>query len=592
MSIIIGISAHYHDAACCLIKDGILIAAAQEERFTKIKHDPSIPTHAFRYCLKEARATIKDVSCIAYYEDPISKVARQLWAGLPDILTEAQYRFRVAPARPETDIRESLGYYGEIEFVAHHLSHAASAFFFSGFKEAAIFTVDGVGEWATTTYGKGIENTIELFEEVTFPHSLGLLYSAITAYLGFDINDAEYKVMGLAPYGNPHFVNQMWKLIELENSGQYRLNMDYFDFLTGEHMYSNLLCELFGQPARIEESEILQFHKDVAASLQIVLEETLLQKVKYLHGKYPSNNLCMAGGVALNCVANGRIHREGPFSDLFIQPAASDAGSALGAAAIAYIRQTGSRPSMKRLQHVYLGSSYSNREIAQLIKYSDLNKQASDFSDNEAGLIHATAKRLADGKVVGWFQGRMEFGPRALGARSILADPRQPQMRDRINKLVKMRETFRPFAPAVLASKMSEHFDLTYQSPFMLETCRVISPLSLPAITHVDGSARVQTVTKSSNQRFCALLVEFDRITKCPVILNTSFNLRGEPIVLDPVDAVWTFMISKMDTLVIENFIIDRGENSAALNHVIDMLRTRKKKRTIVIDSLNVYTFL
>ena len=592
MSVFIGISAHYHDSACCVIKDGSLVAAAQEERFTKIKHDPGMPTNAFRYCLSEARITIRDITCVAYYEDPSKKAARQLWAGLPDILTNPGRRFRVDPGRAEADIRQRLGYDGPTEFVEHHLSHAASAFFFSGFSEAALLTVDGVGEWSTTTYGRGAEDSIDLFDEVTFPDSLGLFYSAITAYLGFEVNDAEYKVMGLAPYGKPRYADKVRKLIEVMDGGQYRLNMDYFSFPGGDRMYSDRPCKLFGQPARVAESDLSGFHKDMASSVQAVLEEILLEKVRYLHKRCPSDNLCMAGGVALNCVANGRIHREGPFTNLFVQPAASDAGGALGAAAAACVRRTGKRPSIGPLQHVYLGPGYSNKQVSRIIHPGPLREAAIDFTGNAAGLVQAAAARLAEGKVIGWFQGRMEFGPRALGARSILADPRRLEMRDRINELVKMREAFRPFAPAVLESEASKHFDLDVPSPFMLETCRVTSPLSLPAITHVDGSARVQTVSESANPRFHALLVEFHRLTGCPILLNTSFNLRGDPIVLDTADAVWCFAISKIDALVIEDYIVDRGMRPEAWTQLIDMLGARVTKRRATADTVNVYTFL
>ncbi len=592
MSVIVGISAHYHDSACCLIRDGVLVAAAEEERFTRIKHDAGIPARAFRYCLGEARVTIDDITCVAYYENPVKKAARQLWAGLPDVLTDPRRRFRIDPGRAEADIKQSLGYDGPVEFVEHHLSHAASAFFFSGYPEAALLTVDGVGEWATTTYGHAAGDLIDLFEEVEFPHSLGLLYSGITGYLGFDVNDAEYKVMGLAPYGEPRYADRVRKLVEVQAGGQYRLDMSYFDYLGRDRMYSDRLCQLFGQPPRVAESELSQFHKDVASSVQVVLEEILLEKVRYLHRRHPGDHLCMAGGVALNCVANGRIHREGPFANLFVQPAASDAGGALGAAAVACVRRTGSRPSTEPLRHVYLGPSYSNQQVSQLIHNSPLREAVLDYTGDQPGLIRATVERLADGKVIGWFQGRMEFGARALGARSILADPRRPEMRDRINALVKMREAFRPFAPAVLQSKMSEHFDLPYPSPYMLETCRVTSPLSLPAVTHVDGSARVQTVGKDANPRFHALLVEFDRLTDCPILLNTSFNLRGDPIVLDPVDAIWTFAISNIDTLVIEDYVVDRGIEPAAWTHLIAMLGARNTKRRAAAEAVNVYTFL
>ncbi|WP_133645265.1 carbamoyltransferase [Paraburkholderia flava] len=592
MSIIVGVSAHYHDASCCIIKDGRLIAAAEEERFSKVKHDSSIPTGAFRYCLREAKVTIKDIDCIAYYEDPYKKASRQIATNVMDLLRNPKRRFKIDPARPERDIRQSLGFDGPIEYVDHHLSHAASSFFFSGFPEAALLTVDGVGEWATTTYGHGKDASIELFEEVAFPNSLGLLYSTITAYLGFDVNDAEYKVMGLAPYGDPKYVEQMRRLFDMSDRGQYRLNMEYFDFLNGERMYSDLLPELFGEPPREAESDLEAFHKDVAASLQRTLEDILLAKARYLHDTHPVDNLCMAGGVALNCVANGRVLREGPFKKLFVQPAASDAGGSLGAAAVAHTRLTGQRPELKTLPHVYLGPAYSNHEISQTVRAIFPEASIVDCTEQPDALIAETAKRLADGKVIGWFQGRMEFGPRALGSRSIIADPRRPEMRDRINALVKMREAFRPFAPAVLESKAAEHFELDHASPFMLETCQVISKLTLPAITHVDGSARVQTVNENSNPRFHALLEEFDRLTDCPILLNTSFNMRGDAIVLDPVDAIWCFVVSDIDALVIGDYIVDRGFKLETWGKLKEIFSARSAKKRVAPESVNVYTFL
>ncbi|GLU31219.1 carbamoyltransferase [Trinickia caryophylli] len=592
MSIIVGVSAHYHDSSCCILKDGKLIAAAEEERFSKVKHDNSIPTGAFRYCLREADVSIKDVDCIAYYEDPYKKASRQIATNLSDLLQNPRRRFKVDPERAERDIRQSLGFDGTIEYVDHHLSHAASSFFYSGFSEAGLLTVDGVGEWATTTYGLGQGERIDLFEEVAFPNSLGLLYSTITAYLGFDVNDAEYKVMGLAPYGRPLYVDQVKRLLEMDARGQYRLNMEYFDFLNGDRMYSDRLPELFGEAPREPESDLESFHKDLAASLQRTLEDILLAKAQYLHDTHPVDNLCMAGGVALNCVANGRVLREGPFKRLFVQPAASDAGGSLGAAAVAHVRLTGERPELKPLPHAYLGPSYSNREIHKAVSAVFPDTSIVDCTDRPEALIAETAQRLADGKVIGWFQGRMEFGPRALGSRSIIADPRRPEMRDRINALVKMREAFRPFAPAVLESKAAEHFDLDHASPFMLETCQVVSRLSLPAITHVDGSARVQTVTEASNPRFHALLTEFDRLTGCPILLNTSFNMRGDAIVLDPVDAIWCFVVSDIDALVIGDYIVDRGFRLDTWSKLKEIFSARSAKKRAVPESVNVYTFL
>jgi len=560
---ILGISAHYHDAACCLLRDGELVCAVEEERLSRVKHDPRLPWRAFRFCLEQGGITLPEVDCVAYYEDPAKKLARQIWMGLqpgssPEARRKIHGRIAATLGRVEREIREGLGYEGRIEILDHHLAHAASSFYYSGFDDAAILTVDGVGEWATTTFGRAGGRGIELFEEVRFPNSLGFLYSAVTAYLGFEVNEGEYKVMGLAPYGKPRYIDQIRSLVTLGEEGQYRLNLEYFDFLEQERMFSDRLVALFGIPPRPAESELLPFHHDVARSLQWVLEEILLEKVRFLHGKTGSRNLCMAGGVALNCVANARILREGPFSDLFIQPAAGDAGGCLGAAAVAHVRLTGERPRQGRLDHMYWGPGYSSRDVAELLAATSC--RGLDFRGRTGELIEATVDRLAEGKIIGWFQGRMEFGPRALGARSILADPRRPEMRDRINALVKMREAFRPFAPAVLAERAAAHFDLDHRSPFMLETSQVISPLDLPAVTHVDGSARVQTVDRQATSRFAGLLEGFERRTGCPVLLNTSFNMRGEPIVCTPADALLCFVHSQIDTLVVEDFLLDREQ--------------------------------
>jgi carbamoyltransferase len=560
---IIGVSAFFHDAACCLLQDGFLKAAAEEERFTRIKADPSIPKYAFKYCLEEAGLTIADIDCIAYYENPEKKLARQLWSG---VLKHSSDPLKdLDPHMVENQIREVLGYNGLIKYTDHHFSHAASTFYFSGFDEAAILTVDGVGEWATTTYGKGKGKEIELFEEVEFPDSLGLLYSTITSYLGFGVNDGEYKVMGLAPYGKPAYVNKIRELVYDEPDGQYRLNMKYFAFLTEKCMYTEHLADLFGQAPRRADTKILQFHIDIAKSLQVVLEEILINKSRYLFSKAGSENLCMAGGVALNCVANGQVLRNGPFKRLFVQPAANDAGGAIGAAAAAHVALTGQAVMHGKLRHAYLGPAYTGKSIQKFLQATSLDYI--DCRNDTERLLRLTAEKLNDGEVVGWFSGRMEFGPRSLGNRSILADPRNSEMRDRINAMVKKRESFRPFAPAVLDIKASQHFDLDHASPFMLETCQVISPLSLPAITHVDGSARVQTVHKETNERFYALLQQFDSLTGCPILLNTSFNVKGEPIVCTPEDAVSCFVTTDIDCLVLGDFIIERRSNN------LDMLK-------------------
>lgn len=557
---ILGISAGYHDSACCLLRDGELVAAAQEERFTRVKNDRSFPRNALRYCLEHAGLSIGDVDCVAYYEDPVRKLGRQIWMTMmPGVPRKRLHElYERATATPPADlIRELTGFEGPVEIVDHHLSHAASSFFFSGFDDAAILTVDGVGDWPTTTYGSGSGHRVERFEQVDFPDSLGFLYSAVTGYLGFEVNEGEYKVMGLAPYGEPRYADRIRRMIEVGPGGQYRLDLRYFGFLTQESMYSPELVDLLGRPARTPESGIEQFHTDVARSVQVVLEEVLLEKVRYLHDRVPSENLCMAGGVALNVVANSRCLREGPFRRLFVQPAAGDAGGSVGAAAMAHARLTGQRPDRRRLQHVYLGPSSSADDVHALL--SGTSADYLDFRGREAELVAHVAERLADGQVVGWLHGRMEFGPRALGARSILADPRGAGTRDRINELVKMRESFRPFAPAVLESEAGRHFQIDHPSPFMLETHQVTSPIDLPSITHVDGSARIQTVNEESNPRFAGLLAEFHRRTGCPILLNTSFNVRGEPIVCTPLDAVRCFVKSQIDILVIEDFVLDRS---------------------------------
>jgi len=579
---IIGISALYHDSACCLLKDGKLIAAVEEERFTRHKNDGRIPKHAFRFCLEEGGLTLPEIDYIAYYENPHKKVARQFWSGIWPNSDELAYRLN--PQRPEIEIRNILGYEGPIKYFEHHQSHAASSFYFSGFEEAAIMTFDGVGEWTTTSYGAGNSSGIELFEEVSFPNSLGLLYSTITSFLGFSVNSDEYKVMGLAPYGKAVYKKQMYELIESLEGGQYRLDLKYFNFSDSKLMYTPLMVDLFKHLPREEKEPINQFHKDVARSLQVVLEEILIEKAFYFHKKTGMENLCMAGGVALNCVANGRILKEGPFKKMFVQPASGDAGAALGAAAELHFSLTQEKKQLK-LEHVYLGPEYSMDEIERILNSTSFNFLS--CKGNTSQLLEETAKRLADKKVIGWFNGKMEFGPRSLGARSILADPRDPEMRDRINHMVKKREGFRPFAPAILATEVEHYFDLDHASPFMLETCQVISSLDLPAITHVDGSARVQTVTEESNPRFASLLKAFQHLTGCPILLNTSFNVKGEPIVCSPVDAIECFISTNIDCLVLGDFIIDRSQNE------MHKLEEKYKLPISTADVKNdVYTFI
>ncbi len=574
---IIGISAHYHDSASCLLQDGKLVCAVEEERFSRKKHDPGLPWRSFRYCLEQAGLSIADIDCVAYYERPDMKLSRHIWMGIHPDSSEVTREKLADQLRKidqvEREIREVLGYQGRIEYVEHHQAHAASAFFFSGFNEAAILTVDGVGEWATTTYGSGKGREVKRFEEVHFPHSLGLLYTTMTAYLGFRANSGEYKVMGLAPYGKPNRLDQIRALLTPLEDGQYRLNMEYFEFIQAKRMYSDKLIELMGRPPRNPDEETRQFHKDVACSLQAVLEEYLLGMARYLYERVPCESLCMAGGVALNCVANGRILREGPFARLFVQPAASDAGGSLGAAAVAHVRLKGERPARERQTQVYLGPESDASEILQILR--DSSVEALDFRDRTEALMEAVVDRLVEGKVIGWHQGRMEFGPRALGSRSILADPRGPDMRDRINALVKKRESFRPFAPSVLWEHAGDHFDLDHPTPFMLETCQVSSDLDLPAITHVNGSARPQTVDPRVSPRYAALLEAFHRRTGCPILLNTSFNMRGEPIVCTPEDAIACFVRSGLDALVVGDFIIDKENTPVMWKRLVGPLKRR-----------------
>jgi carbamoyltransferase len=557
---VLGISAFYHDAACCLLRDGRLVAAAQEERFSRLKHDPRLPVSAFRFCLEKGGMGPADLDAVAYYESPVKKLARQLWAGGPagrgrgarDRSPDLAW---LDPARPERAIRERLGWDGPLLTFDHHQSHAASAFFFSGFPRAAVLTVDGVGEWATTTYGVGEGAALEAFAEVEFPHSLGLLYSTLTAYLGFAVNDGEYKVMGLAPYGAPRYVDRLQQLLQPGPEGRFTLDMRYFDFVGGPRMFSDALCALLGEPPRRPGAKITPFHRDVASSLQRVLEEFLLEKVRWLHGRTGAADLCMAGGVALNCVANGRIRREGPFSRLFVPPAPGDAGGCLGAAALAHAALTGVAPGGGSLAHAFLGPSFTGDEVAAILASTGL--PACDFRGAEQALLAAVAERLACGQVIAWFHGPLELGPRALGARSLLADPRHPGIRERLNRLVKRREDFRPFAPSVLLSHAAEHFELDHPSPFMLEICRVRSPLDLAAVTHVDGSARPQTVDPATAPRFAGLLEAFRGRTGCPVLLNTSFNRSGEPIVGSPADALAAMAEPGIDALVLEDFVLD-----------------------------------
>jgi carbamoyltransferase len=563
------------------MRDGVLIAAAEEERFSRIKHDHGLPQRAFRYCLSEGGISIEDIDCIAYYEDPVKKLGRQLWARHHGKTVGELWH---AAMRPDCGLRERLGFQGEILYFDHHASHAAASYLFSEFEDAAVLTLDGVGEWTTTAYGRASANAIELFEQVRFPHSLGLLYSALTSFLGFEVLSGEYKVMGLAPYGKPRFAGEIRRLIRMLPEGQFELDLAYFDFSATGTMYTPALAELLGGAPRVPESELTEFHQDVARSLQLVLEEVMLEKASYLYRRVGSANLCMGGGVALNVVANGRVLRDGPFRRLFVQPAAGDAGSALGAAALAYVKKTGRRPDP--LQHVYLGPAYTSDRIAEQLEAAGL--PALDFRTREPELLEAVVDRLTDHKVVAWFHGRMEMGPRALGGRSILADPRDPDVRERLNRLVKMREAFRPFAPSVLDEHAASYFALDHASPYMLEVCAVRVE-GLPAITHVDGSARPQTVSAQTSPRYARLLEAFRRRTGCALIVNTSFNVRGEPIVCTPIDAMLCMINSGIDALVLEDFIIDRSIIPPAWRERVTALHELAKPAEFVPL---IYTFL
>ncbi len=585
-------SAFYHDAAACLVQDGRIVAAAQEERFSRKRHDHRWPAQAIAYCLRQAGIEPKDLDVVAFYDKPLLKFERLLstyaasapwglrsfWRAMPLWLKQKLWI-------PDLIRKELPGFDKEIFFPEHHESHAASAFYPSPFDEAAILTVDGVGEWTTTSLGVGRGNQIELNQEIQFPHSLGLLYSAFTYYTGFKVNSGEYKVMGLAPYGEPKYADVIYdKLIDLRDDGSFRLDLDYFDYCAGLTMTNKRFDRLFGAPPRAPESPLSQREMDLAASVQAVCEEAMVRLARHAHDKTGQKNLCLAGGVALNCVANGRLLRDGPFEKIWVQPAAGDAGGAVGAALIAWYdgqdkpRDPGGKDAMSA---AYLGPEFSDDDVeaflqAEGVAYHPLDDRA-----------RATAQLLADGGVVGWFQGRMEFGPRALGARSILGDARSPSMQSTMNLKIKFRESFRPFAPSVLREKCAVYFDFDADSPYMLMTAPVKASLrraetdaergkwgierlnvprsTIPAVTHVDYSARVQTVTRD-NGAYYDLLRAFDDATGCAVVVNTSFNVRGEPIVCTPADAYKCFMRTEMDHLILGRHHLKKSEQPALVD--------------------------
>jgi carbamoyltransferase len=560
---ILGVSAFYHDSAAALLRDGYLIAAASEERFTRKKHDWGFPKHACDYVLHEGGRGIRGVDCVAFYDKPFVKLERMLFTLLATFPRGLKaFNFALSRMLKEqlwikATLRRQLNWQGDVLFGEHHRSHAASAFLVSPFDEAAILTVDGVGEWSTATRGFGRGRTITLTDEIRFPHSLGLLYSAFTHYLGFKVNSAEYKVMGLAPYGKPAYLDRVRKLVDLRDDGSFALNMDYFSFTHDLGMINEQFCDLFGGPPRPPEGPRLgQREFDLAASVQALTDDIMVGLARGLHEKTGLDNLCLAGGVALNCVSNARILETTPFQRVFIQPAAGDAGGALGVAFDTWCNTLGN-PRSFVLEHASWGPQYSTREIRSTL--DRFNAVYQELSEPE--LAEAVARLIDEQHVVGWFQGRMEFGPRALGNRSILADARNPQMKDTLNRKIKFREGFRPFAPSVPAEHAGQWFDPPHDSPFMLLVARVRDDKrTIPSVTHVDGSARLQTVNRNLNPLYYEMLIQFQRRTGCPVVINTSFNVRGEPIVCTPADAYRCFMRTDMDRLAIGPFLLDKHQ--------------------------------
>lgn len=586
---ILGISAFYHDSAACLVRDGAIIAAAQEERFSRIKHDPEFPARAVEYCLREGGIEAKDLHCVGFYDKPLLTFERLLETHLGTAPLGLRLYWKSMKVWLEKKlwipqlIQEQLGCDVPVLFGDHHESHAASAFYPSPYREAAIATLDGVGEWTTTSYGYGRDAEIHTLADIKFPHSLGLFYSAFTYFAGFKVNSGEYKLMGLAPYGEPKYVDLMLsEIIDLKDDGSFKLNTRYFNYLSGLTMTSRAMDSLFGQGPRRPETPLTQREMDIARSCQVVAEEVVLRIARTAHRETQLKNLCLAGGVALNCVANGRILREGPFENIWIQPAAGDAGGALGVALVLWYHHLGHERMADgendAMRASLLGPEYGDEEIHQSI-------------EQQAGVAHKlaedelpvrVAELLAAGKVVGFFQGRMEFGPRALGARSILGDPRSPQMQSVMNRKIKFRESFRPFAPTVLRECVHEFFELNADSPYMLQVAPIKAerqiPMSeeqqrlagidrlkvprsdMPAVTHVDYSARVQTLRRQDHPRYYDVIRAFQSLTGYPVVVNTSFNVRGEPIVQSPEDAYRCFMRTEMDFLVLGSYILDKQD--------------------------------
>jgi len=599
--LILGLSALYHDSAAALIESGEIVAAAQEERFSRVKHDERFPTNAVNYCLQSAGVNINEVDFVAFYDKPFLKFERLLETyvsfapkgfksfniAVPIWLREKLFQKNLLKNELKNFNRD-FDWQKKLLFAEHHQSHAASAYYPSPFKDAVVLTMDGVGEWATTSVAIGSENNLNVIKELHFPHSLGLLYSAFTYYTGFKVNSGEYKIMGLAPYGTPKYAQKILDyLIDVKEDGSFRVDQSYFDYCTGLRMTNSKFDDLFGGPPTEPNSWITDREMDLAASIQSVTEEIVLKITRSLAKETGAKNLCLAGGVALNCVANGKVLKDGAFKNIWIQPAAGDAGGALGAALCAYHHHQGqprhSKGSSDHMKGSFLGPEYSDNEIQEWLTSVGARFEKLD----EFEIIERTAKALADGKAIGWFQGRMEFGPRALGGRSILGDPRPPKMQKMLNLKIKFRESFRPFAPSIRLEDVSDWFEMKTESPYMLLVANVVKKRQkkmtkkeqnlfgiekqnvqrseIPAVTHVDYSARVQTVTADTNPKYYALLSKFNELTGCPVLANTSFNVRGEPIVCTPGDAFRCFMGCGMEVLVIGNQILYKEAQNAEL---------------------------
>ena len=601
--IILGISSYYHDSAACLVKDGEIISAIQEERISRKKHDSSFPKNSILYCIKEAKISEKEIDYVVFYDKPFLKFERLLEtyfafapkgfgsfvSSMPIWLKEKLFQKNLIIKELKKIFGKKTIWKNKLLFSEHHLSHAASAFFASPYKKAAILTMDGVGEWTTTSIAIGNENEIKIIKEINFPHSLGLIYSAFTYYAGFKVNSGEYKLMGLAPYGKPIFVETIKNnLITIKEDGSFKLNMSYFDYCTGLKMTNKKFNDLFGGEPRKPESNLTDKEMNIASSIQVVIEEIIIKIAKYIKKETNIDNLCLAGGVALNCVANGKLVKEKIFKNIWIQPASGDAGGALGSALAVYYLMLGNKRIVDRnrdsMKGSFLGPSYSENDIEKIL----LKSKAQYSKLNMKEIVEKVSEDLKSGKAIGWMQGRMEFGPRALGGRSIIADPRSPKMQKLLNLKVKYRESFRPFAPSILREDLSEWFELEQDSPYMLLVANVkntkiikmsdddkklfgidklnIVRSEIPSVTHVDYSARIQTVHKDTNPVYYDLINKFNKVTDCPIIINTSFNIRGEPIVCSPEDAIKCFMGTELDILVIDNFYLKKIDQKELSN--------------------------